>query len=139
MTEITLTLKIFFYAIFGYYLFLWIEPRQRKLKGFYSLYYGLFSLVSIASDTNNVLFLVFTGIFWASIVKLFLDTVDENLSTRINPLWFGLLNLLNYFVLNRLIDFILTNSHLESKIFLFVFLSTIFLIDISLTLRKYVQ
>ncbi len=135
MNEVVLLLKIFLYGVLGYYLRRFLEPKQKSLEGFYSIFYLLFSLISLASPTGHLLYLFILGVLWSIIVKLFLNTIDRRLSWQINPLWFGGLNILNIYVINAIFEFLIFTSEPSSVVFLLITGVLACLIDFTRTLR----
>ncbi len=136
MSENYFLLKIMLYGFFGYYFLYYIDCRDKKYsEGFYSLFYALFSLAALTSRSGNIVYLALSGAIFAIILKTFLSCVDRNLIPQVHFLWFGLANVLNYYLLNRVFAVFIENSHPSSALFLlFIGLAAIF-IDLSLTLR----
>ena len=137
MDYIYIILKLIIFSIFGYYLFsiLKKDSFNQFCKGIICPSYGIFSLISIFSPLNNILFLFLTGIIGECLIRFVMESM--NIKTNdINVFFYGFLNIINYIILNPLIDLLFKYSTTTSIIFLFVFYFPIFLIDISLSLRK---
>lgn len=131
-----LIIKVAFYGLFGYFLFGTINRGKSLIKGKYFLNYCLFSLITVASETGHILVLAIGGIFWGLLLKIFFDVIDEHLLPPLNPLWFGLLNIFNHYVLEYLFDQILCLIPKNITIVLSIIFTLYFIIDISYTMRK---
>lgn len=136
MSMIFFTIKILFYCLFGSLLFKLIEPNKKSIIKGFSPFYGIFSLISIASDAPQFIVMVITGIFWALLLRIFFDVIDKRLSTDINPVWFGLLNIFNHYILEAFFDRVILSLNHSLATLIFVVGTVYFLISMSYTLRN---
>lgn len=113
-----------------------IGQEEKAVNGIISPFYALFSLAALYLDENNIILLFLIGALWSSVINIFLSSIDKVLVVNISPKWFGLLNIFNYYVLNRVFDNFILKSSYQSIIFLFVFGVSLALVDLSISLRK---
>lgn len=136
MTGVTIGLELLFAGIFGYYLFKVFLNRDTALKTVVSPFYVLFFVLALSVEIKNVVFLFLSGIAWGVIVNTFLDVVGENLAVEINPKWFGLLNIFNVFVLERIFETFIASSKTDTIIVFFIFGISVALLDFAVYLRS---
>lgn len=124
------------FGIIGHYILRLIDSDKYVPGNFYSLYYTLFSLGGIAVSDINVIYIFFLGIFWSYILKLFLHSVDDRLVPNVKCIIFGVLNIANVYFIDTAIESFFANSSQSSIILLFILGAFIYIMDLSVTLRK---
>lgn len=136
MNTVTFILKFFLFSFFGYYIVKFITGRKNFFYGPISPIYGLFSILAMHQEQVVLLELFLSGIIWGIGVDLFASLIDTKMTLGIRPPIYGILNILNYFLIDNLIDNFLTFASLESTLFLFLFWGGLFFVDLSLSLRN---
>lgn len=137
MNYIDIVLKLIIFSVYGYYLYSILEKNENTqfCHGIIRPSYGIFSLISIFSPLNNIIFLFLMGIVGECLIRFVLESIGIK-STNINVFFFGLFNILNYLILNPVIDMFFNHSNNTSIMLFFIITFPLFLIDISLSLRK---
>lgn len=135
MELIILFLNIVSYSIFGYILFKFFKQKS-LFWGFFSPEYALFGLLAMYSSINNIVWLYISGIMWAIIVNIFLESIDSRLKMKINYIWFGIFNIFNYYVLNNIIKFGIMEMNYQIISYVFVISSILFILCVSFSLRR---
>jgi len=136
MDNIILSLKLLLFSIIGYY----IARKKCNEEYFYGIInptYALFSLISLIAPSNNIVFLFIQGLLWGLIVDAFAGIIDENLKLNLSPKIYGLLNIINVFLINPAFNKIILTSSNLSVIFIFIISFVLFLIDFTLSLRRH--
>lgn len=136
MAGIVASLELLFAGIFGFYLFKIFLNKDTRLKTIISPFYVLFFALALSVEINNVIFLFIGGIVWGAIANTFLGAVGNDLVVEINPKWFGLLNIFDVFVLDRIFKIFIVSSKTSTIIFLFIFGVTMALLDLAVYLRS---
>lgn len=137
MSEMILLLKIYLLGITGYFLFKNLEPYEAHSKKFNPIFYIIFSAIVLVNKSTNIIYLIFAGSFVATILRLFLKTVNPSISTRINPLWFGLLNVFDTFFLGKVIDNFVIQLTDTSILFFFIISSFLVAFHLAYRLRQH--
>lgn len=135
MVEDFFILRFLIYSILGHYISRLASSKKSFFYGPISPLYGLFSLL-VLSESSNIIVLFLSGIIWGMAIDFFAKTVDRDLSMAIRPPLYGLLNIVNFYILEGAIMNIITLSTPMSKMFLLIFGIAFFLFDISFSLRK---
>jgi len=136
MNAIYLLIKLFLFGIVGFYILEILGDKNKKYLAPLSIWYTLFSLITIENEPHHVLLTFLLGIFWGVISNIFISLVDEDFKVNINPIMFGILSLINSLFLNPLFDrFIISSSKLSLEILLFCQI-LIFLPYLACFLRK---
>ena len=96
--------------------------------------FGLFSVISSLTITENIFGVFILGILWGILLKIIAPLFNEKFDYSLSTL--GLLNLLNVFVINKIIDFMI--CAIGYKLYFWIFFASILSImfDLSFTLRK---
>jgi len=136
MDTMTILLKVMIFSVLGFYILSLFGYKNSPFFGTISPSYGLFSILSMYTSFDNILILFISGVLWGSIIMIFMSVIHKSLKLNMSSIWFGLLNILNYYVLNSAIDKFLMTSSTNSIILLFVMGVLLVLIDISFTFRK---
>lgn len=138
LETVMILLKVLIFSVLGFYILSILGYKNSPFLSVISPLYGLFSLISIFVNTNNMLILFILGVFGGYTAMTFFGSINEALKLDINCVWFGLLNIFNYYILNDVIDKFLECSSLNSVIFLFIFGISFALIDLAFTFRNFV-
>ncbi len=138
--NIYLLLKFILFSIFGYYLFFMIIKNRGDIKPFchtvFAPAYGLFSLPVILNLFDNPLVIFTFGIIWAYSLRIFIGIFYKSTIMNYELIFFGFINLFNYYFLNPFFDDLIFRSSIESVTFLLSSLLSVYLIDFSISMRK---
>ena len=136
MSEMMLLSKVLACGFFGFFLFRSLEVNFSHEKKKNIIFYMFFALISILNTEPSVICAVFTGVFWAILLRGFFDTIDNSLSSCLNPIWYGFLNIFITFFIDPLTDVLIQNIPLKIVTFASI-LTTIFLLyDLVAIMRK---
>lgn len=128
--------KVLIYGLFGYYLIHIFLNEENLLKGPFSIFYALFSLFAIYSRDLSIVWLYSFGIAYGCLLNVVLKLIDKKLTCSLNPKWFGLLNLFNVMVLERILNPFILESSISGILCLSIFGLLILLIDVIVVFRK---
>ncbi len=129
-------LKFILFSIIGFYIFKIFGVKDNYFYGIISPGYAIIALPIILGFTNNIILLYILGIVIGIITDCIFNLINPSMRIGLNPCIYGLLNIFNSYVLNTLIGRFITASSYESITFLFIITSILFILDISLSLRK---
>lgn len=124
------------YSILGFYIERIFKKDRFPWYGPISPILGLFLTCTLLTPYKNIVWLLSTGIIFAYILKIFFKSIDKRIFPNIDILYFGLLNIVNFYILYPLINDVLNRtSFIGTNIILFVGLLGI-LLDVTLSLRR---
>ncbi len=116
MDIITTFLNVLINSILGFYLF--EQKNKNQPLRIITPFYGVFSLISLYTTEINIIWLYISGIIWAYFVNVSLSSIDKSLYVKIHLPLMGLLNIINFFILNPLVQKFIKNSSFLSLIIL---------------------
>ena len=126
-------LKILLYSILGFYFVNLINIKY--ITHFFIPSFGLFSVISLYFSISNVIWNFIIGLIIGYLIELF-KTLITNENIKIKLIYYGIINIINYYLINKIINFIIYNSSDSSKLFLYIILIISFLLDLTISLKK---
>lgn len=135
-------LKVIIYSILGYYLVMISDKLTNNVsfhfcQGVICPSFGAFALLQILNTYNNVLFIFIASIAWYYIIREISKLIYKDLVCSINSIEFGLIGLLNYYMIEPILDNFIFFSTYNSFIFLLVVSIFFYLLDIIVSLRMH--
>ena len=135
-------LKVIIYSILGYYLVMISDKLTNNVslhfcQGVICPSFGVFALLQILNTYNNVLFIFITSIAWYYIIRVISKLICKDLVCSIKSIEFGLIGLLNYYIIEPVLDNFIFFSTYNSFIFLLVVSIIFYLLDIIVSLRMH--
>lgn len=138
METIIILLKMLLYGVLGYY-FIKVTTKNSEyipMKSIFSPSFILFSLVGMFSGDLGVVFTFIIGVLWSLVIKAFVSLIYKKNYFNDHIFIFGLINLLNVYVIEKALNWFIHSSEFESILILFSILFIMFILDISYTLRS---
>jgi len=136
MSEMMLLSKVLACGFFCFFLLRSLEVNFSQEKKKNIIFYMLFALISILNTERSVICAVFTGVFWAILLRGFFDTIDNNLSSSLNPIWYGFLNIFITFFIDPLTDVLIQNIPFKIVTFTSILTTLFLLCDLVAIMRK---
>ena len=138
MEIIAIVLKVILHSVLGFYIVSLFKNNKKYffMNGISIPSFGLFSLFSIFIKTDNIILLFLIGILGAYTVRIISNLIYKNTFFNNNILIFGLLNIMNYYFFNKIFDYIIGISSKTTLTYLLYISLPLFLIDLSLSIRK---
>lgn len=129
-------LKIVIMGIIGHYLLKIFDKVKKEECMLISPFYTLFSILAVTIGDTNIIWIFITGIVWGSFVNIYLKSCTKNLGTRLNPIFFGIFNILNVFLINRWLEVFFENTKWNFFGYLSLFTVIAGLASLSIALRR---
>lgn len=129
-------LKIIIMGFIGHILLRIFDKTNREKHTLISPFYTLFSILAVSSFESNIFLIFISGIIWGCFVNIYFKSCTKNLCTSLNPIFFGIFNILNVLFINRWLEVFFENIKWNFIEYLFIFALIAGFAGLSITFRR---
>lgn len=110
MEAMSLLIKLILYSIIGYFIIRIFKKKPHNEMCPFEPGYMVFALLSINIEIKSIIWIFILGIIWGIVVNVFISSINDKLVMNINPIYFGLLNIINVLIFEKIFDKIILFS-----------------------------